>query len=425
MAFCGALILLIVPFLCAAADADTNGTVKNVNDSENNGLKPRMFLISTNALSFNTYITDYEEDNSTAEMGSGFNIFASPRRRGKILGNHTEHDLETYLTSPWMIIFIPSVYSFVVSMTLPLNCLAVIVILYKIKLKTPTVIYMLNLAIADVLFAILLTFKICYHFSGNDWHFGPGLCRIVTAAFYCNMYCSVLLITCISVDRFLAVVYPVRSRSWRSTKHATLVCISTWIVAAAGTTPLVLKEQTLKVPGLNITTCHDVSHEFEMQNFYMYYYPLFSLFFFCIPFLITVFCYSVTIHRLSDVSVSVSSKKTRAIFLTAAVLFVFVVCFAPTNILLSVHYLRFSREHNSSTYFAYLLSVCIGSLNCCIDPIIYYYGSSQWKESLYNLVCCVDTQTADSSTSLSGTATAKTSNTSCHLNSSIYRKLLT
>ncbi|CAH2297234.1 ase-activated receptor 1 [Pelobates cultripes] len=136
-----------------------------------------------------------------------------------------------YLTSVWMITFIPSVYTVVFIVALPLNIMAIIIFLAKMKVRKPAVVYMLNLAVADVLFASTLPFKIVYHFNGNNWIFGSVMCRFVTATFYYNMYCSILLITAISVDRFLGVVFPIQSLSWRTVRRSWVVCILIWVIS--------------------------------------------------------------------------------------------------------------------------------------------------------------------------------------------------
>ena len=136
--------------------------------------------------------------------------------------------------------------------------MAVVVFVVKRKVKKPAVVYMLHLAAADVLFVCVLPFKISYYFSGSDWRFGSAMCRFVTAAFYGNMYASIMLMTAISVDRFLAVVYPIQSLSWRTLGRASFICLAIWAMAIAGVAPLLLQEQATQVPGLNITACHDV-----------------------------------------------------------------------------------------------------------------------------------------------------------------------
>ncbi|XP_064164331.1 proteinase-activated receptor 1-like [Anguilla rostrata] len=282
---------------------------------------------------------------------------------------------------------IPSIYVLVFITSVPLNAAAIFMFLLRVRPKKPAVIYMLNLATADLLFVLLLPFKASYHFNGNDWVYGPAMCRVVTFAFYCNMYGSVLLMTSISVDRFLAVVYPIRSLAWRCQRNAVAVCCAMWLLAVAGVMPILLSEQTMSLPELGITTCHDVMDARQMQGYYLYFFPAFSCVFFFIPLIVTTACYMSIIRVLLRSSESKRSKKTRAIVTAVMVLTVFVVCFTPSNILLLTHHAEYSKQHSDSLYSAYLVAVCIGSVNCCLDPVIYYFGSSQCRKQVARLLC--------------------------------------
>ncbi|XP_027527367.1 proteinase-activated receptor 1 [Neopelma chrysocephalum] len=333
-----------------------------------------------------------------------------------------------YLTSPWLTGFVPSVYTFVLVLSLPLNITAILVFLKKMKIEKPAVIYMLNLALADVLFVSVLPFKIAYHFSGNDWVFGPQMCRFVTAAFYCNMYCSIMLMTSISFDRFLAVVYPMQSLGWRTLTRAALMCFIIWLVAISGVIPFLIREQTVEIPRLNITTCHDVLRESELHGYYLHFFSVFSSVFFIVPFIISTVCYVCIIRCLSSSTiVAKQNKKTRALLLCVAVFSVFVICFGPTNVLLLIHYIHFSYDNSLEyLYFAYLLSVCISSVSCCIDPFIYYYASSQYQRQFFSLFNCKNTFDPNSSNS-SGqlmSTTSRRATLSTNVNNSVYRKLL-
>ncbi|XP_075126110.1 proteinase-activated receptor 1-like [Leptodactylus fuscus] len=302
------------------------------------------------------------------------------------VSNHTA----IYLSSKWLTMLVPSIYTMVVTVALPLNVMAILMFLLKIKNKTPAVVYMLNLAIADVLFVAMLPFNIVYRFSGNNWQIGEGMCRIVTAAFYCNMYCSILLMTSMSVDRYMAVVFPIRSRSWRTNNRAWLVCVFIWLVSIASAVPLLLTKQTIYIASLDVTTCHDVLELKDQQNFYMYYFTAMSSIFFFFPLVITIFCYIEIIRTLSKSTKDIrnSSKKTRAILLTAIVLTVFIICFGPTNIFFLVHYLHFLDVYSESLYNAYILCTCISSTSSCLDPLIYYFVSSRCRKYVYSLLCC-------------------------------------
>ncbi|XP_054976640.1 proteinase-activated receptor 1 [Sorex araneus] len=331
-----------------------------------------------------------------------------------------------YLTSAWLTRFIPSVYTAVFAISLPLNVMAIVVFVLKMKVQKPAVVYMLHLATADVLFVCVLPFKISYYFSGSDWKFGSEMCRFVTAAFYCNMYASILLMTVISIDRFLAVVYPMQSLSWRTLGRASFTCVAIWAVAVAGVVPLLLKEQTLKVPGLNITTCHDVLSKSVLEGYYTYYFSAFSAIFFFVPLIISSICYVSIIRCLSSSTVANRTKKSRALFLSAAVFCIFIVCFGPTNILLILHYAFFSPHATTETaYFAYLLCVCVSSISCCIDPLVYYYASSDCQRYLYSILCCKESSDPSSYNSSGQLMASKMDTCSSNLNNSIYKKLLT
>ncbi|CAN8220308.1 unnamed protein product [Coccothraustes coccothraustes] len=356
------------------------------------------------------------------EVGSG-----ATNRTASFLPERRMMSIQTarYLTSPWLTRFVPSVYTLVLVLSLPLNITAILVFLKKMKIEKPAVIYMLNLALADILFVSVLPFKIVYHFSGNDWVFGPQMCRFITAAFFCNMYCSILLMTSISVGRFLAVVYPMQSLGWHTLTRASVVCFIIWLVAITGVIPFLLREQTMEIPRLNITTCHDVLRESELHGYYLHFFSVFSSVFFIVPFIISTVCYVCIIRCLSSSTiVAKQNKKTRALLLCVAVFFVFVICFGPTNVLLLIHYIHFSYDNSLEyLYFAYLLCVSISSISCCIDPFIYYYASSQYQRQFFSLFNCkktFDPNISKSSGQLMSTTSTRRATLTTNVNNSVY-----
>lgn len=299
-----------------------------------------------------------------------------------------------FLTGPVSTILLPSFYTLVCSISVPINFCALLAFARGIRPKKPAAIYMLNLALADLLFALMLPFKISYHFEGNNWKFGPSMCRVVTAAFYWNMYCSVLLIACISVDRLLAVVYPIDSLTWRRPRNTVIACITMWVLSLTGSVPLVTSDQTFHISELNITTCHDVHSTDKIVWLKTYFVTLCCLLFF-LPLLITVVSYTRVIWSLSKLQKRLpgsSHKRKRAIVMVLTVLLIFVLCFMPTNCLLLAHYLQFntekSQEAPDGSYALYLVFLCLGSLNCLLDPLLYYFGSSQCQRQLSNVLKC-------------------------------------
>ncbi|XP_026051106.1 proteinase-activated receptor 1-like [Carassius auratus] len=288
----------------------------------------------------------------------------------------------------------PSFYIIVILISLPLNALAFVAFTCRIREKKPAVIYMSHLACVDLLFTLLLPLKIHYQLNASDWVFGEAACRVLSAAYYCYMYCSILLMMCMSVDRLLAVVYPVASLTWRSTRKATCVCVLVWLLALAGTVPLLLVRQTFKINDVGIT-CHDVLRQNDPTVvFYVYLFSILSCLYFFLPLIVTFVSYSTLIYALSakagllTTSSSSSDNRRRAVIMAIAVLIEFVVCFAPTNGILLYHCVRLATRGRDEEGKYFLMAVCLGSASVFLDPLLYYYGSSQCRKKISSLFWC-------------------------------------
>ncbi|XP_061657300.1 proteinase-activated receptor 1-like [Syngnathoides biaculeatus] len=316
---------------------------------------------------------------------------------GNATAGPISEEVRSFLTSRLSTLIIPSFYAAVCLFAVPVNACAALAFSRRIRPKKPASIYMLNLACADLLFGGLLPFKAAYHFAGNHWVFGEPMCRVVTAAFYWNMNCSVLLVACISVDRLLAVVYPIDSLAWRRPRNAVVACVAMWLLSLAGSVPLLVSEQTFHLKELDITTCHDVRPVGELVGLYGTYFVVLCVALFVAPLLVTVVSYARVIWSLNRAPRGVpgrSRRRTRALVMALTVLVMFLLCFAPTNCLLLVHYVQLhhglnqSRDAPEGSYVAYLVFLCLGSLNCLLDPLLYCFGSSQCQRELAGALRC-------------------------------------
>ncbi|XP_056301840.1 proteinase-activated receptor 1-like [Danio aesculapii] len=304
---------------------------------------------------------------------------------------YISRDAVEFLKSPLVTRFMPSFYIITILISLPLNALALVTFTCRIREKKPAVIYMSHLACVDLLFALLLPLKIHYQLNASDWLFGEAACRVLTAAYYCYMYCSILLMMCMSVDRLLGVALPIASLTWRSTRKASCVCVLVWLLALAGTVPLLSMRQTFPIKNVGMT-CHDALLQDPTGHLYLYLFFILSCLYFFVPLVITLVSYSTIIYVLSvksDRISSSSSNKNRAVIMTVSVLSEFVVCFGPTNGILLYHCIRLATGKNSEgdpSYAAYMLAVCLGSASVFLDPLLYYYGSSHYRKIIKSVL---------------------------------------
>lgn len=69
------------------------------------------------------------------------------------------------------------VYTLVFVVGLPSNAMALWVFIFRSKKKHAAVIYMANLAVADLLSVLWFPLKIAYHVHGNHWVYGRPCAR--------------------------------------------------------------------------------------------------------------------------------------------------------------------------------------------------------------------------------------------------------
>ncbi|KAL9965698.1 hypothetical protein ACROYT_G029536 [Oculina patagonica] len=111
------------------------------------------------------------------------------------------------------------------------NVLTLFVIIRYEPLRDVTGMFLANLAIADLLQSILGMPLIATSAFRHQWIFGETLCTIsgLTNSLFCIT--SVLTLTAVSVDRWLAIVYPLNYRSWLTVVRARIVLTYIWLQA--------------------------------------------------------------------------------------------------------------------------------------------------------------------------------------------------
>ncbi|XP_056408413.1 proteinase-activated receptor 2 [Hyla sarda] len=324
-------------------------------------------------------VQDNLVDNSTGQYGYRVNEFA-----------------EKVLTGGLTRIFLPLVYIIVFIVGLPSNAIALWVFFFRTKKIHPAVIYMANLALADLMFIIWIPLKIAYHLNGNNWIYGEAMCKVLVAFFYGNMYCSILFITCLSVQRYWVIVNPI-SHSRKKTKIALIVSGAIWIIIMLSTIPLYLFDQTIYVTNLNIRTCHDVlPYDVLAYDMFRYFLSLaIGLFFFPVILMSVAYAFIIKTLNNSITDEAIGKKRKRAIMLIVTVLVMCLVCFLPSNILLLVNYATIKQSNVGNFYASYITALCLSALNSCIDPFVYYFVSKDFRENVKNTFLCRSVRTVE------------------------------
>uniref|UniRef100_A0A8C4YH19 Lysophosphatidic acid receptor 4 n=2 Tax=Gopherus TaxID=38771 RepID=A0A8C4YH19_9SAUR len=278
-----------------------------------------------------------------------------------------------------------AVYSVVFILGLITNCASLFVFCCRMKMRSETTIFMTNLAVSDLLFVFTLPFKIFYNFN-RHWPFGDTLCKISGTAFLTNIYGSMLFLTCISVNRFLAIVYPFRSRTIRTRRNSAIVCAGVWILVLSGGI-LASLFSTTNVSNTS-TTCFEGFSKIVWKTYLSKITIFIEVVGFIIPLLINLTCSSLVLRTLRKPATlsQIGTNKMKVLKMIIVHVAIFVVCFVPYNSILFLYALVRSQAiaNCSLERFArtmYPITLCIATMNCCFDPFIYYFTSESFQKS--------------------------------------------
>ncbi|KAM8952863.1 P2Y purinoceptor 4 [Pelodytes ibericus] len=297
-------------------------------------------------------------------------------------------DYRCIFNEQFKFLLLPISYSAVFMMGLPLNTAAIWIFITKRRPWNPSTVYMFNLALSDLLYVLSLPTLAYYYADHNNWPFGEAFCKIVRFLFYGNLYCSILLLTCISVHRYMGVCHPLRSLQRMNSKHARIVCAGVWLSVSICLVPNLIFV-TISTRG-NDTLCHDTTRPDQFENYLKYSTAVMTLLF-GLPCLVIACCYGLIAKELMKPPVSGSQQtlspyKKRSIRTIAFVLIVFAICFLPYHVSRTVYY--YARVFKADCQllnvvsFIYKITRPLASANSCIDPVLYFLASDSYQRRL-------------------------------------------
>ena len=118
------------------------------------------------------------------------------------------------------------------------------------RMRTVTNCFIVNLAVSDMLVAILcIPFTFIANMLVNYWPFGRVMCPLVTYVQVVTVFLSAFTLVAISLDRFRAVICPLMPRM--RTTHAALIIGLTWTLSLAVPLPVAVFSYVTQRPDLH------------------------------------------------------------------------------------------------------------------------------------------------------------------------------
>ena len=293
-------------------------------------------------------------------------------------------------------------FCLIIIVSLIANSLIVILVCKTPNLRKPINYFIANMASSDLLYPIfLMPWNLSFLHTNTfliGGQLGQALCRLVPFIISVSFVVSIQNLILIAVDRFGAVVFPLRSPLIRS-KLCPFFIIATWIVAAAVSSPDLFTYELVEYP--EGTWCVEnwkteaFGESSSFASFSLAYYILFIY----IPVLLLVILYSIIVIKLKtqvhpgEQSANSQQQRDRrnrnVLQMSIAIVTVFVFCCLPYSINFLITQYQDTFTHLSCSFWIYKKVILyVANAYCAINPVICFIFSSNYRNALKRLIKC-------------------------------------
>ncbi|XP_014807114.1 PREDICTED: probable G-protein coupled receptor 132 [Calidris pugnax] len=270
-----------------------------------------------------------------------------------------------------------AVYSIVFAIGIPANCLTSLLTFVQIQRNKVIAIYIFSLSLSELMYLSTLPFWIIYVQNDHCWQMHMLTCKITGFIFFCNIYNSILLLCCISVDRYVALVYALESRGRRGQKLAIIIVCLLFAVVAVVHSPVFTMEQHPNRTCFETLPLNKTLASIGIGRF---------LLGFAIPFITLIFTNYKIFQSTKKSSSLTCHQKVKVKYLAIVIIVIFLICFAPYHVVLLIRSIYFLFHQNSSCpfekdiYSVFTVFLCLATANSVADPIIYVLVSENVRK---------------------------------------------
>lgn len=278
-------------------------------------------------------------------------------------------------------------YILIFLLAIPGNLVVGLVIGLSKQALPPSDLYLLHLAVADLLLAITLPFWATSVTKG--WIFGDGMCKFVTILQELSFYSSILFLTCISMDRYMVIVRAMESRKANRQLVSRVICAAVWVVGTFLSLPGLFSSS---FPSQNSSqiVCAELYDPSSADMWRLFTRILRHTLGFLIPLAIMLPCYGVTIRRL--LHIRGGFQRQRAMRVIVFVVVAFLLCWTPYHIAVMadtffrtkiVPYQCPARVAVDKALFA---TQSLGLLHSCVNPVLYAFVGEKFRKRLLQIM---------------------------------------
>ncbi|KAL3208890.1 hypothetical protein MRX96_038522 [Rhipicephalus microplus] len=126
------------------------------------------------------------------------------------------------------------------------NLLVIGVVIMNRRMRTTTNFFLTNLAVADLCVAMFCVYQNLFFYLTPQWVLGDFLCRMYFFVHGLSYTASILILTVICAERYLAIVHPMLNKQVVTMTRLRVTIVTLWIVSAAYCSPRIVMYGTVE-----------------------------------------------------------------------------------------------------------------------------------------------------------------------------------
>ena len=276
------------------------------------------------------------------------------------------------------------------------------IIVYKTKtLRKPINFLIANMAMSDLLIPIFLCPLILTKLYVNSWPtsgpLGQALCKLSFFLPNASAGVSVQSMVLIAVDRFGAVLFPLRC-PLISSKMCPFFILATWIVAMATISPYLFAYKLVEYPEKLVCTPQWNEVFGESASSQQNYFIALHVIFLYIPLVLKAVLYPIIIAKLKsqktpgEQSVNSGQQHVKGeqhvLKMVIAIVLAFAVCWLPTGIRSILILVADNLTWSCGFRYFTIVSSFMTHANCAINPYICFIFSGSYRQGFKNIFGC-------------------------------------
>ncbi|XP_068608257.1 growth hormone secretagogue receptor type 1-like [Brachionichthys hirsutus] len=298
------------------------------------------------------------------------------------------------------------------------NVMTILVVSKYRDMRTTTNLYLCSMAVSDLLIFLCMPLDLYRMWRYRPWSLGVALCKLFQFVSESCTYSTILSITALSVERYLAICFPLRAKALVTKRRVRALILLLWTVSLLSAGPVFV------MVGVERDSVGPINHSWgpnetalspeDTRECRMTQYAvesglmgamvwLSSVFFFMPVFFLTVL-YSLIGRRLWQRHRETTTKSRIAhrdksnrqtIKMLVVVVVAFILCWLPFHV---GRYLQFRSLDAPSpllsllSEYCSLVSVVLFYLSAAINPILYNTMSWKYRGAATRLFGLIDRQ---------------------------------